>query len=336
MTQVKTILVTGCSDGGIGSSLALELQKRDHRVFAAVRNPSKASTLSSLPNIVIITLDVTSKDSIANAVETIQEQTGGRGLDVLINNAGGGVPTTPLVEADLDAGRRMFDVNFWGVLSMAQAFTPLLIQARGTIVNICSVGAIMHTPYLGLYDSSKAAITMASETMRLELKPLSVNVITAMVGMVESKFHDNLAEPQLREGSIYKPAEKWIKLSSTPGQGNLSQYEMPLGKFSANMVDDILAGKSGKVWRGGFSTVSRISQWLLPSWVLVRLLYAQFDKLHKLMSAFRTLRSLVDEDSINYRDYCDQYRQEKIEPYILTLLERLSVESRDAITMAPL
>jgi len=207
-------------------------------------------------------------------VETIQEQTGGRGLDILINNAGGGVPTTPLVEADLEAGRRMFDVNFWGVLSVVQALTPLLFQAQGTIVNICSVGAIMHTPYLGLYDSSKAAITMASETMRLELRPLGVNVITAMVGMVESKFHDNMGEPQLKEGSLYKPAEKWIKLSSTPGQGSLSQHEMALEKFSASMVDDILAGKSGKVWRGGLSTVSRISQWLLPSWILVRLLDA--------------------------------------------------------------
>lgn len=269
MAQVKSVLVTGCSDGGIGSSLALELWKRNLRVFAGVRNPTKATALSSLPNVGIVFLDVTSTDSIASAVETIQEQTGGRGLDILINNAGGGVPTTPLAEADLDAGRRMFEVNFWGVLSMVQAFTPLLIKAQGTIVNIGSVGGIMHTPYLGLYDSSKAAITMASETMRLELKPLGIDVITAMVGMVESKFHDNLDEPQLRDDSLYKPAEKNIKMSSTPGAGLLQHYEMSQEKFSANLVDDILAGKSGKIWRGGMSTMSRILSWLLPSWLLV-------------------------------------------------------------------
>jgi 1-acylglycerone phosphate reductase len=301
MTHVKNVLVTGCSDGGIGSSLALQLQKHNHRIFAAVRNPSKASALSSLPNVVILTLDVTSQDSIVSAAKIIQEQTGGCGLDILINNAGGGVPTTPLVEADLDAGRRMFDVNFWGVLGVVQALTPLLIQAQGTIVNICSVGAIMHTPYLGLYDSSKAAITMASETMRLELKPLGVNVITAMVGMVESKFHDNMGEPQLTEGSMYKAAEKWIKLSSTPGQGSLGQHEMLLEKFSANMVDDILARKSGKVWRGGLSTVSWISQWLLPSWILVRLLDAHYDQTDKLTSALRIIPLLQDEDSIKYQ-----------------------------------
>lgn len=272
MAQVKSVLVTGCSDGGIGSSLALELQKRNLRVFAGVRNRIKAAALSPLPNVVILTLDVTSKHSIASAVETIREQTGGRGLDILINNAGGGVPTTPLAEADLDAGRRIFEVNFWGVLSIVQAFTPLLVQAQGTIVNIGSVGGIMHTPYMGLYDASKAAINMASETMRLELKPLGIQVITAMVGMVESKFHDNLDEPQLREDSLYKPAEKSIKMSSTPGAGLLQQYEMSQEKFSVNLVDDILAGKTGKVWRGGMASMSWFMSWLLPGWLLVSLL----------------------------------------------------------------
>jgi 1-acylglycerone phosphate reductase len=267
--EVKTILITGCSDGGIGSALVLALHSRGHRLIAAVRNTSKATALSSLPNVILLTLDVTSQDSIASAVDAVREHTGNRGLDILINNAGHGAPTTPLVDADLETGKRMFDVNFWGVLSMVQAFAPLLVQAQGTIVNICSVGAIMHTPYLGLYDSSKAAIAMASETMRLELRPLGVNVITAMVGMVESKFHDNLAEVQVKEDSLYKPAERWIKLSATPGQGNMAQYEMPQDKFAARMADDILAGKSGKIWRGGVSTTSAILKWLLPSFLLV-------------------------------------------------------------------
>jgi short-subunit dehydrogenase len=85
----------------------------------------------------------------------------------------------------------------------------------------------MHTPYLGLYVSSKAAIQMASDTLRVELRPLGVNVITGMVGMVESKFHDNLAEVVVKDDSLYKSAEKWIKLSSTPGQGTLAQHFSP-------------------------------------------------------------------------------------------------------------
>jgi 1-acylglycerone phosphate reductase len=222
---------------------------------------------------VIITLDVTSPASITSAVDSINEQTSKRGLDILINNAGYGAPTKPLIDADLEAGKRMFDVNFWDSLSMVQAFAPLLVQAQGTIVNIGSIGAVMHTPYLGLYDSSKAAITMASETMRLELRPLGVKVMTAMVGMVESKFHDNIAEVEVKEDSLYKPAERWIKLSATAGQGNLTQYEMPLEKFSLRLAEDILAGKTGKVWRGGLSTATAVMKWLLPNFLLVNISY---------------------------------------------------------------
>jgi 1-acylglycerone phosphate reductase len=112
MANGKTILITGCSDGGIGSSLALALQQRGHRIFAAVHNPTKAAAVSSLPDIVIIPLDVTSQPSIASAIETIREHTGSRGLDILINNAGHETPAMPPVDANLEAGKRMFDVNF--------------------------------------------------------------------------------------------------------------------------------------------------------------------------------------------------------------------------------
>jgi len=268
-SKIKRILITGCSDRGIGSGLAIELQKRGHRIFAGVRNPSKASLLSTLPNVVILTLDVTSQSSIDSALESIHEHTGPQGLDVLINNAGHGAAPNPLVDVDLDAGRRMFDVNFWGVLSMVQVFAPLVVQAQGTIVNICSVGAIVPSPYLGLYDASKAAVVMASETMRLELQPLGVKVITAMVGLVETKFADNLAEVQVLENSMWKPAEKWIKMASAPArQESLKRFEMPLELFCLKMADDILAGKSGKIWRGGMSTISGIITWLLPSFIL--------------------------------------------------------------------
>jgi 1-acylglycerone phosphate reductase len=267
--QTKTVLITGCSDGGIGSALALSMQKRGHRVLACVRNPAKASALSSLANITIVTLDVTSQASIQSALETTREHTSTRGLDVLINNAGHGTPTKPLLDADLEYGRRMFDVNFWGVLSMVQAFAPLVVQAQGTIVNISSVGAIMHTPYLGLYDSSKAAVTMATDTLRLEMKPLGVKVITGMVGMVESHFHDNLAAVEVHDESMYKPAEKWIKEHSTAGQGSMKRFEMPIETFAENFVDDVLAGKSGHVYRGGMSTTSGWMKWLLPTFLLV-------------------------------------------------------------------
>ena len=266
-TRPKTVLITGCSDGGIGSALAAAFQKRGHTVFAAVRNRQKASALASLPNVTIVTLDVTDKHSIAQTVQIVHEQTGDNGLDVLINNAGQG-GSIPLVDADLESGRKLFEVNFWAVLAMIQAFVPMLVQSKGTIVNISSMGAIIHHPYIGLYNSSKAAITIASDTLRLELQPLGVNVITAMVGMVRSRFHDNLPPVVLPEDSFYKPVENWILATTRVGE-EMVKYQMPIDQFAEELVGDILAGKTGHIYKGGMSSTLRFFKWLMPTWILV-------------------------------------------------------------------
>jgi 1-acylglycerone phosphate reductase len=268
MSRPKSVLVTGCSDGGIGSALAKEFQNKGHRVFAGVRNIKKAESISRIPNITMIKLDVTSKESIAQAVKFVNEEIQNRGLDILVNNAGHGGPS-PLVDVNLDEAREMFEVNFWGLLAMVQAFTPLLVQAQGTIVNISSVGSIIHTPYIGVYSCSKAAVTMASNTLRIEMKPLGVNVVNAMVGMVESNFGCNLEEVTLLDDSMYKPVEYFV--NNTPGGrgDNMAGHKMPLETFAKRLVGDVLAGKTGHIFRGGMSTISKLSAWLLPTWILV-------------------------------------------------------------------
>ncbi len=249
----------------------MAFQKRGHRIFAGIRNPAKASDITALPNVTILPLDVTSKDSIQKAVDTVKTETDGRGLDVLINNAGHGF-IGPLVEVDLTAARELFEVNFWGLLSVTQAFAPLLIRAHGTIVNISSTGAIVHTPWLGVYSSSKAAVTSASETLRLELEPLGVRVVTAMLGLTKSKFHDNLAEVVLGEDSRYKQVEKHVQMARIPGQGSVGRFEMPVEKLAENVCSDVLGGKSGLIWRGGLSTTMRFLKALMPNWFFVRVL----------------------------------------------------------------
>ena len=69
MSSKGTVVITGCSLGGIGASLARLFAARNYHVFATVRTPSKAQELDSLPNIDVIQLDVTSKESIAAAVK---------------------------------------------------------------------------------------------------------------------------------------------------------------------------------------------------------------------------------------------------------------------------
>ena len=81
----QTVLITGCSDGGLGAALALELHRMKYRVFATARNPEK---MAGLPKeIERLTLEVTSKESMEACAKEVAARTGGA-LNMLINNAG--------------------------------------------------------------------------------------------------------------------------------------------------------------------------------------------------------------------------------------------------------
>jgi 1-acylglycerone phosphate reductase len=147
-TPGRSVLVTGASAGSIGSAVVQAFAKREFLVFATARNLSRIEpSIAQHANVRLIELDVTSQASIDNARNTVAEVTGGR-LDYLVNNAGAGY-TTPLVDFDQNKAKMVFEVNFWGVLNITKAFMPLLVEAKATVVNISSVGAVVHTPWIG-------------------------------------------------------------------------------------------------------------------------------------------------------------------------------------------
>ena len=86
--MTETALITGCSKGGIGDALAQEFFHKGVRVFATARDLSKIQHLKSI-GLDILELDVTSEESIQDAVKYIQKETGGK-LNYLVNNAGMG------------------------------------------------------------------------------------------------------------------------------------------------------------------------------------------------------------------------------------------------------
>ena len=143
--QRKSVLITGCSEGGIGHALAKSFQKHGFHVFATARTPAKMSALENIAGITLLPLDVTSTPSIAYAVSEVQAQTGGL-LHCLVNNAGY-LYVMPALDTDLDEAKRMFDVNLWGTMAMIKTFAPLLIQAHGSVVNISSVLGSISMPY---------------------------------------------------------------------------------------------------------------------------------------------------------------------------------------------
>jgi 1-acylglycerone phosphate reductase len=85
---MKTVLITGCSAGGIGEALARAFHKQGLKVIATARDPTKAKPLQDL-GITVFALDVTSEASIAAAVKAVDNEVNGV-VDILVNNAGVG------------------------------------------------------------------------------------------------------------------------------------------------------------------------------------------------------------------------------------------------------
>ncbi|KAK9372467.1 uncharacterized protein V1513DRAFT_384756 [Lipomyces chichibuensis] len=259
----KSVLITGCSDGGIGSALASEFQRRGLHVFATARTMSKMSLLEELPEVTLVALDVTNRTSISAAVELIKQATGGT-LDYLVNNSGIGY-VMPTLDVDIDEAKKVFDVNVWGLLAVTQAFAPLVIAAKGSIVNISSVGGTLYPPWLGIYTASKSALTTISETLRLEMAPFGVKVLTVMSGTVDSNFFRNVLQYKLPSTSRYILAEESI---AARARGEDIRYGMNAAKFAKVVVNDILQGTSGQDWRGKQASVVRYASKFLPAYIL--------------------------------------------------------------------
>ena len=147
---MKSVLITGCSEGGIGFALAQEFHENGFMVFASARSTSKMAGLQKLPNVRLLQMDVTSLSDISTAVKEVQSSTGGT-LDVLVNNSGQ-QHVVPTLEMDREAARALFDVNFWAVFDLIKAFAPSLATAKGTIVNISSISGYLHTPFMSMSD----------------------------------------------------------------------------------------------------------------------------------------------------------------------------------------
>jgi len=152
-----------------------------HRVVATARRAESLASLAAL-GIHCATVDVTSNESVATAVESILKQEGH--IDILINNAGVS-RIGPIVEQNISEIEDVFNTNVLGVVRMVQAVAPAMAsRGRGLVVNIGSVTSQMTTPWSGAYSSSKAALRSLSDALRLELLPFKIMVTYVMAGMI--------------------------------------------------------------------------------------------------------------------------------------------------------
>lgn len=138
--------------------------------------------------------------------------------------------------------------------------------------------------YAGIYSASKAALTTYSETLRLEMEPFGVKVLSVMTGSIGTSSMVSSRDWTLPEGSIYMPAIEAIKTRAT---GEKLSSVTPPADYAKAVVNDVLGGSSGAIWRGAMSTSARILSTLAPTWLLVRVIYIS---LSTFLSQFPCLR----------------------------------------------
>ena len=192
----KTILITGASTG-FGRDTAETLARVGHHVFASMRdiagrNNAHAVALRAA-GISVVELDVTDDASVARAIAEVLAQAGH--IDVLVNNAG--IASAGVTEAfTADQAKILFNTNVVGVLRTMRAVLPGMRGARdGLIINIGSVLGRVTFPFFGIYGASKFALEAVTDSFRLELSQLGVDVVLVQPSAYPTNMYASIQHP---------------------------------------------------------------------------------------------------------------------------------------------
>ncbi|CAN0864544.1 Short-chain dehydrogenase RED1 [Linum grandiflorum] len=227
---LEIVLITGCSEGGIGHALAKQFAATNKcLVVATSRSLSSMKDMEGDDRFYLQELDVSSEESVKKVVANVVEKYGR--VDVLVNNAG------------------------------VQCIGPL--AEKGKIVNVGSIAVMVALPWSGAYSATKAALHALTDTLRLELKPLGISVTNMVPGSIQTKIMSSAETRYDQLGSdwkLYKPYEPAMRrLLSLGGPGHTSLPE----DFAKRSVAAILR-KNPPAWfsAGKYSTVFGFTYYL--------------------------------------------------------------------------
>lgn len=274
----KTAFVTGGSSG-IGKALAKELYQQGFTVFAGARRLEQMDDLARL-GIHTLRLDVTNDESVRQAFKEVSGLTGGK-LDFLFNNAGASC-TFPAMDLDVKDAEDCFAVNLFGVIRVTKIFLPLLIEAKGAVVQTGSLAGVIPFPFSSVYSASKAALHSYSDILRIEMRPFGVKVVTLKVGGVLSDIADTRPLPK---DSLYLEIDDGVQARRTMAKNN---KPMPTPVFAESIVRQVCLAKHPKeiIWEGRWSWVMWFVSIVVPRFILEFLLARRFslDKLALLVA----------------------------------------------------
>lgn len=185
MTTKKTALVTGGS-AGLGEDIALHLQREGYRVLVCGRRADKLEAMKAR-GVETIQCDIGKREDIARMRQWVMQSCGG--LDVLVNCAGIAVQRAPFLETSTEDVGRLVQINVLGTMFVTQAFLPLVIERRGSVVNFSST--LAQRPRAGsiAYSATKGAVEAFTRALAIEAAQHGVRVNCIAPALVRSEIY---------------------------------------------------------------------------------------------------------------------------------------------------
>ncbi|MDX1883473.1 SDR family oxidoreductase [Mycolicibacterium sp. 120270] len=223
----RVAVVTGAS-AGIGAATARILAAQGFHVVCVARRKEPIEALAGEIGGTAFVADVTDADAVAALTDSLDR------VDVLVNNAGGARGLEPVLEADFDNWRWMWEVNVLGTLRVTRALLPKLIDSGdGLIVTVTSIAAIETYDNGSGYTSAKHAQGALHRTLRGELLGKPVRLTEIAPGMVETEFSLNRFKgDRERADAVYKGVKPLVAediaevigfVASRPSHVNIDQ-----------------------------------------------------------------------------------------------------------------
>jgi NAD(P)-dependent dehydrogenase (short-subunit alcohol dehydrogenase family) len=225
----KSVLITGTSTG-IGAAAAQRMAEAGWKVYAGVRKADDGERLAASidGDVVPLILDVTERDQIERALETIDNEVGS--LNGLVNNAGIGVGGPVELVTD-DDWRWQFEVNFFSLVTMTRLAMPLVDKGDGRFVHIGSIAGRVAAGGLGPYAASKHAVEGFNWALRAELG-------------ANTKMSSSVVEPGEIKTAIWDKAQSLLTEmeAAVDAAGRQDRYELLLDAQRGFIADGAKRG----------------------------------------------------------------------------------------------
>jgi 3-hydroxy acid dehydrogenase/malonic semialdehyde reductase len=205
----KIVLVTGASSG-IGKATAFAFAAQGAKLILCARRldqlteSTQALTEAGAQEVLNIKLDVQDRAAVKETLAALPEEW--KAIDVLVNNAGLSRGLTKLYEDDIDNWEEMIDTNIKGLLYMTKAVVPGMVErGSGHVINLGSTAG--HWTYANgaVYCATKAAVTVITDGLRIDLNGTPVRCTSVDPGMVETNFSSvRFRGDEERAAKVYK------------------------------------------------------------------------------------------------------------------------------------